>query len=103
MFAFQYNTSKIEYNLIKSKRKTISISVDSKGNVLVKAPLRLSDEKVLELIKKKSSWIEEKLLLVQETIGQQQERQYKNGETFYYLGNEYVLKIIEDTVKCHPA
>jgi len=58
MFAFQYNTSKIEYNLIKSKRKTISISVDSKGNVLVKAPLRLSDEKVLELIKKKSSWIE---------------------------------------------
>ncbi|SEW18628.1 M48 family metallopeptidase [[Clostridium] fimetarium] len=99
MFAFQYNTSKIEYNLIKSKRKTISISVDSKGNVLVKAPLRLSDEKVLELIKNKSSWIEEKLLLVQDTIGQQQERQYKNGETFYYLGNEYVLKIIEDTVK----
>jgi len=99
MFAFQYNTSKIEYNLIKSKRKTITISVDSKGNVLVKAPLRLTDEKVLDLVKQKSSWIEKKLILIEEAVGQTQDRQYINGEIFYYLGKEYVLQLTEDASK----
>ena len=97
MFEFQYNTSKIEYNLFKSKRKTITISVDSKGNVIVKAPLRLSDEKVLELVKQKSSWIEQKLLLVEEAMGQTQDRQYVDGECFCYLGIEYSLQLIADT------
>ena len=96
MFGFQYNTTKIEYNLMKSKRKTISISVDSKGNILVKAPLRLSDENVLELVKQKASWIEQKLRLVEETVGQKQDRQYVNGEIFYYLGKEYIFQLIED-------
>jgi len=99
MFAFQYNTLKIEYNLIKSKRKTITISVDPKGNVLVKAPLRLSDEKVLELVKQKSSWIEQKLLLVEEAGGQKQDKQYVNGETFYYLGKEYRLQLVDDPIR----
>jgi len=96
MFTFQYNTSKIEYNLIKSKRKTITISVDSKGNILVKAPSRLTDEKVLELVKNKSSWIERKLLLVEKTVGRTRERQYVNDEIFYYMGKEYSLQLIDD-------
>ena len=99
MFTYQYNTSEIEFDLIKSKRKTISISVDPKGNVLVKAPLRLSDEKVLELVKQKSSWIEQKLLLVEEAAGQTKDKQYVNGEIFYYLGKEYILHFIADTIK----
>ena len=99
MFTYQYNTSEIEFDLIKSKRKTISISVDPKGNVLVKAPLRLSDKKVLELVKQKSSWIEQKLLLVEEAAGQTKDKQYVNGEIFYYLGKEYILHFIADTIK----
>jgi len=99
MFAFQYNTSKIEYNLIKSKRKTITISVDSKGNVLVKAPSRLTDEKILELVKNKSSWIERKLLLVEKVVGKTRERQYVNDEIFYYWGKECSLQLIVDATK----
>lgn len=99
MFTFQYNTLKIEYNLMKSKRKTISISVDPKGNVIVKAPLRLSDEKVLELVKQKASWIGQKLLLIEEAVGQIQDKEYVNGEIFNYLGKEYVLQLIIDVTK----
>lgn len=99
MFSYQYDSLKIEYNLIKSKRKTFTISVDSNGNIIVKAPSRLSDEKVLELVKEKSRWIKEKLLAVMEIESQRHCRHYVNGDTFNYLGTEYALQLLEDRSK----
>lgn len=100
MYSFQYDSLNIEYNLIKSKRKTFTISVDSNGTVIVKAPSRLSDEKVLELVKEKSRWIKEKLLAVMEIESQRYCRQYVNGDTFNFLGKDYSLQLLEDrTIK----
>lgn len=95
MFSYQYHATKIQFDLIKSKRKTCSITVDTEGNVVVKAPLRLSDEKVVELVQGKSQWISQKLLAVNETKSKRYDRQYTDGEVFFYLGREYVLQVIE--------
>lgn len=44
--------------IIKNYRRSISISVDESGDVIVKAPLFLSSKKIDEFVKSKEKWIE---------------------------------------------
>ncbi len=41
----------------RSARKTLSISVDATGRLIVRAPLRCSEARILAFIEKKSDWI----------------------------------------------
>ena len=43
--------------IIRAKRKTVSITVDSSGRLIVRAPLRCSEARILAFIEKKSEWI----------------------------------------------
>ena len=43
--------------IIRSKRKTLAITVDSSGRLIVRAPLRCSEARILAFIEKKSDWI----------------------------------------------
>lgn len=48
----------MEYTLIRSKRKTISIAVTENCETIVKAPLLMSEEDIEAFIKKHQRWIE---------------------------------------------
>lgn len=43
--------------LIRTKRKTISINITPQGNVVVRAPIKCSNEKILNIVKEKEDWI----------------------------------------------
>jgi predicted metal-dependent hydrolase len=47
----------IEYELIRSKRKTVSITVKSDGQVIVRAPLLASTRRINEFVESKEDWI----------------------------------------------
>lgn len=47
----------MEYRLIRSNRKTLGISVSPKGEVIVRAPLFLSDEAVEKEVLRAEAWI----------------------------------------------
>ena len=49
----QINPDKI----IRSKRKTLAITVDSSGRLIVRAPLRCDEARILAFVEKKSEWI----------------------------------------------
>ena len=42
-----FDTKKIEYNVIYSKRKTLEISIKAPGIVTVRAPIYISEEQIL--------------------------------------------------------
>ena len=46
------------YRLIRSRRKTIGITVDAQGQVIVRAPLLCTSEQIEKAVKDASSWIE---------------------------------------------
>ncbi len=50
----------MEYSIIYSKRKTISISI-SDGNVIVKAPLKTPENVINDMIEKHEKWIRNNL------------------------------------------
>ena len=47
----------MEYIVIRSGRKTLSLSVDKDGMLIVRAPYALSEKRIEEFISEKSDWI----------------------------------------------
>ena len=53
----QENGKIIPDKIIRSKRKTVSLSVDVTGQLIVRAPLQCSEARILAFIEKKANWI----------------------------------------------
>lgn len=85
----------IEYELKRSKRKSMGIEVNAKGQLVVTAPDFIPQGKVDEVLKKKSSWILEKIAEKKENYQVQPKRKYVSGESIYLFGRQYYLKVIE--------
>lgn len=88
---------KLNYSIIYSQRKTVSISVGRDGSVSVRAPLFFNDKEVDKIVADKISWIEKKQQHIEERKRQRkniQKRDYMNGSTMPYLGNEYPIQIV---------
>ncbi|GBD86411.1 hypothetical protein BMS3Abin03_00330 [bacterium BMS3Abin03] len=89
----QYGSTRIDFQLMRSSRKTLGITVKPDLNVLVKAPVNTPIEKVKERLKKKASWIIKQQNYFQAFHPKTPPRKYVSGETHLYLGRQYRLKI----------
>lgn len=49
--------NEIPYKVVRSKRKTTSITVDRQGEVIVRAPLRESNEQIALIVQRHEAWI----------------------------------------------
>lgn len=49
------------YSVVRSKRKTIGISISHAGEVVIRAPHRISEEYIRLVLEKKASWIQKSL------------------------------------------
>ena len=50
-----------EYQLVRSKRKTLSIQITREGQVVVRAPLFSTERQIREFVENHAEWIDEKL------------------------------------------
>ena len=51
----------ISYEIIRSKRKTMSLEIKADGRVVVRAPLRLSMTRIRRFVQEKEVWIAKNL------------------------------------------
>lgn len=59
---------KMEYELIRSKRKTISISISKNIKVIVRAPLRTPIKDIDRIVAKHNPWIEKNKSIMKNTL-----------------------------------
>jgi predicted metal-dependent hydrolase len=100
--AIQFGSKTIDFRLEYSDRKSLGITVTPEMEVLVKAPVNTSLEKVKEKIKKKAPWIIRQQSFFLSFQPKTPKRQYISGETHLYLGRQYRLQVktgIEESVK----
>lgn len=98
LYQVRYGDEKI--NFIRKARKSVTsrilIQVNANHQVIVNVPEGASDEVMLLAVRKRARWIWKQL----QTFKQQQRsvypRRYLSGETHYYLGRRYLLKVLED-------
>jgi predicted metal-dependent hydrolase len=100
--AIQFGSKTIDFRLEYSDRKSLGITVTPEMEVLGKAPVNTSLEKVKEKIKKKAPWIIRQQSFFLSFQPKTPKRQYISGETHLYLGRQYRLQVktgIEESVK----
>jgi len=93
---FEYKDKEIEFNIIRRKRKSISIKIESNGQVIVSVPLRINKEEILQAVKSKSDWIVKNQAEIKKRGLKKITREISEGSTFMYLGEEYPLHLIFD-------
>ena len=82
-----------EYSLIRSsRRRTVGISVNPDNTITVRAPERLSDIAIRQLVERKSGWIREKIDTNLRRGNERIPKTYENGEEILFLGKTYRLE-----------
>lgn len=85
-----YNNEKIEFELEKNKRKSICIIVKEQGEVIVRAPIRVSNIEILKFVESKNKWIYKKVL---EQKSRFRKITFSENDELMILGKKYYLNI----------
>jgi predicted metal-dependent hydrolase len=84
--------------IIRSKRKTLAVIIKNDGSLIVRAPMRTSDQRIKEFVEEHHLWIEKKQAEIK-SIVLLVPKQYVPGEMFMFLGESYLLEIVKDQEK----
>ncbi|HAV10213.1 MAG TPA: M48 family peptidase [Dehalococcoidia bacterium] len=92
-----YGGKVIDYNLLFCNRKTMEIAVHPDSSVVAKAPIGADITLVEKKISKRARWILRQLDYFSQFNPKTPDRCYVNGETHFYLGRQYRLRLTEGT------
>jgi len=100
MPSFVYGDKTYQYSVqfLSSRKKSISIYVLPNATVEVKAPSHTDKQKIAETMKKRARWIVKHVEQIQSNNAQVLPREYVSGETHFYLGRRYLLKVIPSDI-----
>lgn len=86
----------IEFTLIRSDRKTADIVIERSGEVIVRAPVGVDDERVRAVVADRALWVHRSLAEWEDLNASRRHRPLVQGQGFAYLGRSYRLKFVDD-------
>src|SRR6056297_3744921 len=92
-YSIRHEDKLLTYELKRSDRKTIEISVHPDKSVIVRAPRRVSGKELDKVLQKRAKWIVKKLQYFERYEPRNNIKNYIDGEEQPYLGRQYRLKI----------
>lgn len=90
--------SGLNISVKRSKRKTVSIFIERDGTVSARVPEGLSDTEIESVIKSKEYQIHKNLAEWSQLNETRKDREYVSGQSFLYLGKNYRLKLVEESL-----
>jgi hypothetical protein len=84
----------MDFDIIRSRRKTIAVEITKEGGVLVRAPLKLARREVLAFVHQSSGWIARKLAQTRVLQEERTARRFLEGEPFPFLGEQHRLRYV---------
>lgn len=94
MATFTYGNYVYQYDLVPEERKTLALTVHPDATIVLKAPQDADAERVEAFLKKKWWWLHKQLDFFARVERRARKPEYVSGESFYYLGRQYQLKVI---------
>lgn len=79
------------------RRKTLGLTVDRAGELVVHTPQSASEEELRKWVNRKLLWVHRKLAQKQEMNFAVRTPEFVSGESFYYLGKNYRLRVVEQS------
>jgi predicted metal-dependent hydrolase len=99
----QFGSKNIAFTLSFVQRKSLTIKVHPDASVQVLAPIDANKQKVLQKVKSKAPWILKQIEQFNTYKPGTPIRRFINGETHLYLGRQYRLKIVADSINVVKA
>lgn len=97
-----YGSKTIGFQVKRTARKTLAIEVHPDSSVQLIAPENSSLEELKQKVVKRGKWIVKQQAYFETFLPATPKREYVSGETHFYLGKRYLLKVQkgnENTVK----
>jgi predicted metal-dependent hydrolase len=79
--------------IIRSKRKTIALVVQSNGELLIRAPQRATLKQINAMLSKHADWIAKKQAQAKTAQAAFTPREFVKGEKFLFLGENYAFEL----------
>ncbi|HAU1248379.1 TPA: M48 family metallopeptidase [Legionella pneumophila] len=94
-----FGIDKIPFELRAKRQEShrITIKVKPDCQVIVFAPPSATHDEIIVAINKRAKWVHKKLRVFRSQQDYITPRQYISGESHYYLGKKYVLKVIDES------
>jgi len=83
------------HQIIRSKRKSLSIEVKPDGRLIVRAPKAASDAQIKALVAAKADWIRKTRARLSQQYPNLQPKTFTPGEKFWFLGEQYPLALTD--------
>ncbi len=93
--SIQFGSKKIEFLLELSERKSLGIYVSPDLQVLVKAPVNSSFEKIKQKVLKRAPWIIKQQNYFLDFRPHKPEKLFISGESHLYMGRQYKLTVTQ--------
>ena len=90
-----WGQTRLAYTIRRSPRrkKTVAVTVDPTGSVLLVAPVHFSTSRLDAVIRQKAPWIVQRIRHVESHDPPLAPREFVSGESVLYLGRHYRLKV----------
>ncbi len=88
--------SKDNIKIRKKDVKNLTLKVKPNGEVFLTVPLSATNENVDKFFKRKQKWLNKTVKNFKDIYSRIIEKEYLSGESFYYLGKKYRLRVIKD-------
>ncbi len=79
--------------IIRSRRRTLSISVNNTGHLIVRAPLPLDDHAIIDFINKKRDWVDKRKKTARMRMARIKPKVFTDGEEFKFMGRNHQLRL----------
>lgn len=93
--AVAFGRATIRFQWRYARRKTLAITVNPDLSVTVTAPADTELEQIKAKVRNRATWILKQQQFFRSFLPTTPPRRYVSGETHYYLGRQYRLKVIE--------
>jgi hypothetical protein len=100
MEKFIFGSFVYDYELIRQKRKTLSLTVTPTLNIILKSPLEADLDRREVFLKRKWFWLEKQLGFFKKYQRNVYKKEYMSGESFLYLGRQYRLSVKKANDDC---
>jgi len=81
--------------IIRTNRKTYAIIIQPDGKLVVRAPLRAAARQINAFVDQNAGWIQQKQAEMSSRNISSQGKNYREGELFLFLGQEYPLILVD--------
>lgn len=89
----------LSYTLVRSRRRSVALSVSREATLTVRAPLGFPIDRIEAFLNEKRAWVDRVIEKMHLRAKEKGSHEYQDGEMFWYLGERYPLRLLEQATR----